>query len=173
MGSNPTPCLNVSRLINPDATYGGTFNRFTTMKKIAFAAAHTFAMEAATMQCAAFIDRGFEDYMLETAILKVFATEHLWTIVNDTIQVWGGKAYFCDQPLERWMRDARINTIGEGANDVLKAFVAVVGCRGPGEYLKNLRDDMKGGRWSLRKIGEAAGLSHEQIRRILARRHVS
>ena len=127
-------------------------------KKIAFAAAHTFAMEAATMQCAAFIDRGFEDYMLETAILKVFATEHLWTVVNDTIQVWGGKAYFCDQPLERWMRDARINTIGEGANDVLKAFVAVVGCRGPGEYLKGLRDDMVGGRWSLRKLGAAIGV---------------
>jgi acyl-CoA dehydrogenase family protein 9 len=127
-------------------------------KKIAFAAAHTFAMEAATMQCAAFIDRGFEDYMLETAILKVFATEHLWTIVNDTIQVWGGKGYFCDQPLERWMRDARINTIGEGANDVLKAFVAVVGCRGPGEYLKGLRDDMLGGRWSFRKIGAALGV---------------
>jgi alkylation response protein AidB-like acyl-CoA dehydrogenase len=127
-------------------------------KKIAFAAAHTFAMEAATTQCAAFIDRGFEDYMLETAILKVFATEHLWTIVNDTMQVWGGKSYFCDQPLERWMRDARINTIGEGANDVLKAFVAVVGCRGPGEHLKNLRDDMLGGRWSLRRLGAALGV---------------
>jgi|YNPBryunderm2012_1023409.scaffolds.fasta_scaffold17781_2 acyl-CoA dehydrogenase family protein 9 len=121
-------------------------------KKIAFAAAHTFAMEATTKQCAAFIDRGADDYMLETAMLKVFATEHLWTIVNDTIQVWGGKAYFCDQPLERWMRDARINTIGEGANDVLKAFIAVVGCRGPGEYLKGLRDDLLRGRWSLSRL---------------------
>ncbi|HJZ55856.1 MAG TPA: acyl-CoA dehydrogenase family protein [Gemmataceae bacterium] len=114
-------------------------------KKIAFAAAHTFAMEAATAECAAFIDNGSPDYMLETAILKVFATEHLWTIVYDTMQVWGGKGYFSDQPIERWMRDARINTIGEGANDVLKAFIAVVGCRGPGEYLKGLRDEALGG----------------------------
>ncbi len=53
---------------------------------------------------------------------------------------------------ERWMRDARINTIGEGANDVLKAFVAVVGCKGPGEYLKGLRDDLLGGRWSFGKL---------------------
>lgn len=121
-------------------------------KKVAFAAAHTFAMEAMTTQCAAFIDRGADDYMLETAILKVFATEHLWTIVNDTIQVWGGKGYFCDQPLERWMRDARINTIGEGANDVLKAFIAVVGCRAPGEYLKALRDDLVAGKWSPRNL---------------------
>ncbi len=127
-------------------------------KKIAFAAAHCFAMEAATAECAAFIDRGAPDYMLETAILKVFATEHLWTIVNDTLQVYGGKGYFCDQPIERWMRDARINTIGEGANDVLKAFIAVVGCRGPGMYLKGLQDDMLGGRWSLRKIGQSLGV---------------
>jgi hypothetical protein len=127
-------------------------------KKIAFASAHAFAMEAATAECAAFIDKGSPDYMLETAILKVFATEHLWTIVNDTLQVWGGKGYFADQPIERWMRDARINTIGEGANDVLKAFIAVVGCRGPGEYLKGLRDDMMGGRWSLRKVGQSLGV---------------
>jgi alkylation response protein AidB-like acyl-CoA dehydrogenase len=127
-------------------------------KKIAFAAAHCFAMEAATAECAAFIDKGAPDYMLETAILKVFATEHLWTIVNDTLQVYGGKGYFCDQPIERWMRDARINTIGEGANDVLKSFIAVVGCRGPGLYLKGLQDDMMGGRWSLRKIGQSIGV---------------
>jgi acyl-CoA dehydrogenase family protein 9 len=127
-------------------------------KKIAFAAAHCFAMEAATAECAAFIDKGAPDYMLETAILKVFATEHLWTIVNDTLQVYGGKGYFCDQPIERWMRDARINTIGEGANDVLKSFIAVVGCRGPGLYLKGLQEDMMGGRWSLRKIGQSIGV---------------
>ena len=126
-------------------------------KKVAFAASHLFVMEAMTTQCAAFIDRGADDYMLETAMLKVFATEHLWTIVNDTIQVWGGKGYFTDQPLERWMRDARINTIGEGANDVLKAFIAVVGCKGPGEYLKNLRDDLVGGRWSLGKVLSGLG----------------
>ncbi len=111
-------------------------------KKIAFMSAHAFAMEATTRQCAAFIDRGAEDYKLETAILKVFATEHLWTIVNDTIQIFGGQAYFNNEPYERLMRDARINTIGEGANDVLKAFIAVVGCRGPGMYLDRLRKSM-------------------------------
>jgi hypothetical protein len=100
-------------------------------------------MEATTAQCAAFIDRDIADYMLETAMLKVFATEHLWTIVNDTIQIYGGKAYFCDEPYERMMRDARINTIGEGANDVLKAFIAVVGMRGVGEHLKDILDALK------------------------------
>ncbi|MBX9624323.1 MAG: acyl-CoA dehydrogenase family protein [Gemmataceae bacterium] len=128
-------------------------------KKIAFASAHAFAMEAATTQCAAFIDRGSDDYMLETAILKVFATEHLWTVVYDTMQVWGGKGYFKDQPIERWMRDARINTIGEGANEVLKAFIAVVGCKGPGLVLKGLLDDLQGFRWGLGTIGRAFGVA--------------
>lgn len=132
-------------------------------KKVAFAAAHAFAMEAATAQCARCIDSGQDDFMLETAMLKVFATEHLWTIVNDCIQVFGGKAYFSDQPYERWMRDARINLIGEGANDVLKAFVAVVGCRGPGEYLKALRDDVFAGRWSVRKLAAAVGVGTKLV----------
>src|SRR6478752_3335045 len=108
-------------------------------KKIAFIAAHAFAMGAATNVCAALIDSGAEDYMLETAILKVFATEHLWTSVYECMQVMGGASYFTDRPQERWMRDARINTIGEGANEVLKAFIAVVGCRAPGMKLDAMR----------------------------------
>ncbi|MCS7044966.1 MAG: acyl-CoA dehydrogenase family protein [Gemmataceae bacterium] len=112
-------------------------------KKIAFMAAHAFAMEATTTQCAAFIDRGFEDYMLETAMLKVFSTEALWTIVNDTLQIFGGQGYFSNEPYERWLRDARINLIGEGANDVLRVFIAVVGMRGVGESLKEVLKAVK------------------------------
>lgn len=112
-------------------------------KKIAFMAANAFAMEATVAQCAAFIDRGFEDYMLETAMLKVWSTEALWTIVNDTLQIYGGQGYFTRDPYERMMRDARINMIGEGANDVLKAFIAVVGMRGVGEHLKGVLDALK------------------------------
>jgi acyl-CoA dehydrogenase family member 9 len=107
-------------------------------KKIAFMAANVFAMEATTAQCAAFIDRGFEDYMLETAMLKVFSTDALWTIVNDTLQIYGGQGYFSNEPYERMMRDARINLIGEGANEVLKAFIAVVGMRGVGAHLQGI-----------------------------------
>jgi alkylation response protein AidB-like acyl-CoA dehydrogenase len=112
-------------------------------KKIAWMAAHAFAMEATTTQCAAFIDSGFEDYMLETAMLKVWSTEVLWQIVNETLQIYGGAGYFTDLPLERMMRDARINQIGEGANEVLKAFIAVVGMRGVGEHLKGVLTALK------------------------------
>ncbi len=101
-------------------------------EKIANMQAMSYAMEACTFQTAALIDAGTTDFMVETAMLKVFATESLWQIIYDTFQIHGGLAYFTDQPFERMMRDARINSIGEGANDVLRVFVALVGMRDVG-----------------------------------------
>jgi acyl-CoA dehydrogenase family member 9 len=112
-------------------------------KKIAYLAATAYAMEATTYQTAALIDRGSDDYMLETAILKVFTTEVLWQGVYETLQVFGGQGYFSNEPYERMMRDARINTIGEGANEVLKAFIALVGMRDIGEGLKRTLEGFK------------------------------
>jgi alkylation response protein AidB-like acyl-CoA dehydrogenase len=112
-------------------------------KKLAFLAATAYAMEATTYETAALIDRGAEDYMLETAILKVFSTEMLWQGVNETLQVHGGQGYFSNEPYERMMRDARINLIGEGANEVLKAFIALVGMRDIGEGFKATLEGLK------------------------------
>ena len=111
-------------------------------KKIARIAADAYAMEAMTTITASLIDRGLEDYMLETAMLKVFTTERLWECINDVFQIYGGSAYFVDLPLERMMRDARINQIGEGANEVLTSFIALVGMRGPGLEFKEIYDTM-------------------------------
>src|SRR5215212_6243738 len=111
-------------------------------KKIARIAADAYAMEAMTTVTASFIDRGLEDYMLETAMLKVFTTERLWECINDVFQIYGGSAYFTDLPLERMLRDARINQIGEGANEVLTSFIALVGMRGPGMEFKEIYDTM-------------------------------
>jgi hypothetical protein len=80
--------------------------------------------------------------MLETAMLKVFTTERLWECINDAFQIHGGSAYFIDLPLERMLRDARINQIGEGSNEVLTSFIALVGMRGPGMEFKEIYDTM-------------------------------
>jgi hypothetical protein len=80
--------------------------------------------------------------MLETAMLKVFTTERLWECINDAFQIYGGSAYFVDLPLERMLRDARINQIGEGSNEVLTSFIALVGMRGPGMEFKEIYDTM-------------------------------
>ena len=122
--------------------FGEPIGTFEMVKdKLAYMQAGTFAIEAATYQTAALIDSGADEYMLETAMLKVFATEVLWKIINDTFQIYGGKAYFTDEPYERMMRDARINMIGEGANDVLRAFIiGLYGMRDVGLELKGVLD---------------------------------
>jgi acyl-CoA dehydrogenase family member 9 len=139
----------------------GTFE--LVKEKLAYMSAGIFAMEAATYLTAALIDSGEGDYMLETAMLKVFATDTLWRIINDTIQIFGGKAYFTDEPYERLMRDARINMIGEGANDVLRAFVALVGMRNVGLELKGVLDALAHPLKHFSKIGGFAGRKLEGL----------
>ena len=124
-------------------------------KKIARMAADVYAMEAMTQVTASLIDRGLEDYMVETAMLKVFTTERLWDAVNDCFQIHGGSAYFDDSPLGRMLRDARINQIGEGSNEVLTSFIALVGMRGPGMEFKEIYDTMLKPSRGLGKAGEA------------------
>src|SRR6201993_1199443 len=137
-------CLELAvKHANTRKQFSKTLGNFELVKKkIARIAADAYAMEAMTTVTASFIDRGLEDYMLETAMLKVFTTERLWECINDVFQIYGGSAYFVDLPLERMMRDARINQIGEGANEVLTSFVALVGMRGPGMEFKEIYDTM-------------------------------
>jgi alkylation response protein AidB-like acyl-CoA dehydrogenase len=130
-------------------------------QKLGRMAGWTYAMEAMTVVTAGLIDRGLEDYMLETAMLKVWSTERLWTIVNDAFQIHGGAAYFTDRPLERMLRDHRINQIGEGANEVLQSFIALTGMRGPGLKLKAAKDALEHP-WS--GIGNITSLAAERIK---------
>lgn len=138
--------------------FGRTLAEFELVQqKLARIAAWTYAMEAMTTVTAGLIDRGLEDYMLETAMLKVWSTERLWTIVNDAFQIHGGAAYFTDKPLERMLRDHRINQIGEGANEVLISFIALTGMRGPGMRLKAVHDALQKPFANLGTIGRFAG----------------
>jgi alkylation response protein AidB-like acyl-CoA dehydrogenase len=126
---------------NTRKQFNKTLGEFDLVKKkIARMAADAYAMEAMTTVTASLIDRGLEDYMIETAMLKVFTTERLWEVINDAFQIYGGSAYFVDLPLERMLRDARINQIGEGSNEVLTSFIALVGMRGPGMEFKEIYD---------------------------------
>src|SRR5262245_2655552 len=143
---------------NRRVQFGQTLGNFELVKeKLAFMQAGTFAMEACTYQTAALIDSGEGDFMLETAMLKVFATETLWKILNDTFQLHGGLAYFTDQPFERMVRDAMINTIGEGANDVLRAFTALVGMRDVGLELQGIRNAIYAPLGNVTRLSRFAG----------------
>lgn len=152
-------------------------------KKIAHIAADAYAMEAMTTITASFIDRGLEDYMMETAMLKVFTTARLWDIINETFQIYGGSAYFVDLPLERMLRDARINQIGEGSNEVLTSFIALVGMRGPGMEFKEIYDTMLkptraggiGKAWSagMNRLGATVRIPSVPVRSEQLRSHAS
>jgi alkylation response protein AidB-like acyl-CoA dehydrogenase len=135
-----------ARHANTRRQFGQTLGEFEMVKKkLAHMAADAFAMESAVYVCAGLIDKGGSDYMLETAMLKVFASEALWRIVNDCIQIFGGKAYFSDEPYERIMRDARINLIGEGANDVMRQFISMYGLGSVGKVVdKALKSPFSG-----------------------------
>jgi len=141
--------------------FGQPLANFELVKeKLAYMQAGAYAMESATYETAALIDSGEGDFMLETAMLKVFSTEVLWRILNDTIQIYGGKAYFTDEPFERMMRDGRINQIGEGANDVLRVFIALVGMRDVGLQLKGVLDAAKS---PLRNFGKLSSFAGRKI----------
>ena len=126
-------------------------------KKIALMSAYAYAMEATTYLTAGFIDNDLEDFMLESAILKVFASDAQWQILFETMQIFGGRSFFTDEPYERMMRDARLNMIGEGANEVLRAFIGVVGLRDVGMELKGASDAFRNFFREYGKITKAAG----------------
>jgi acyl-CoA dehydrogenase family member 9 len=113
-------------------------NFLLVKKKLSEMSALAYAMDASTYLTAGLVDANVDDVMLETAILKVFASESLWKILYDTMQLFGGRSFFSTEPFERLMRDARINMIGEGSNDVLRVFIGAVGLRDIGMEMQSL-----------------------------------
>ncbi|MCM0605387.1 MAG: acyl-CoA dehydrogenase family protein [Xanthomonadaceae bacterium] len=109
-------------------------------EKIARMTINTYAAESLVYMTTHLIDRKDVDYSVESAIAKVFATEVLWECVDENIQIWGGNGFMREYPFERWMRDARINRIFEGTNEILRAFIALSGMQGPGQALAGLAD---------------------------------
>ena len=104
-------------------------------EKLARMASYTYAMDAVLYMTTGFLDRHDEDIMLETAICKIFCSEFGYRTVDDAIQIMGGESYMTENHIERMWRDSRINTIVEGANEVMHSFVFAYGAKQLGEYL--------------------------------------
>ena len=108
--------------------------------KIGWMVSYLFGLESMTYLTCGLVDAGVPDYSLESAICKVSGTEFLWYTANRALQLAGGEGYMRDQPYEKVLRDTRIYPIFEGANDVMRAFIALGGIKPVGEKLEGLSE---------------------------------
>jgi alkylation response protein AidB-like acyl-CoA dehydrogenase len=83
------------------------------------------AARALVYAAARTIDSGASKYTEEGALAKVFATDMAMKVTTDAVQVFGGVGYMRDYPVEKMMRDAKINQIYEGTNQVLRNEIAL------------------------------------------------
>lgn len=109
-------------------------------EKIARMAALCYAMDAMLYMTTGFLDRHDEDIRVETAICKTFCSEMGWRAVNDAVQIMGGESYMTENEVERIFRDSRINTIVEGANEVMQSFIFAYGGKALAEQMVGIQN---------------------------------
>lgn len=106
--------------------------------KLSSMASKIYAVESVVYFTTGNMVNGLSDYQLESAVCKIYGSENLWAVVDQALQIAAGNGYMKEYPYERILRDARINLIFEGTNEILRCFIALAGVKGPSESLKEL-----------------------------------
>lgn len=132
-----------------------------TQRKLSRIGSEIYASDAMLGVLASLVDRGNVDFSLEAACAKVFASEMVWRAADDMVQLAGGRGYVKPYPYERILRDSRINRIFEGANEVLRLFIALNGVQAPAEALKEIGSAL---RRPLRNLGLLGGYATSRVK---------
>uniref|UniRef100_A0A183VBG7 Very long-chain specific acyl-CoA dehydrogenase, mitochondrial n=1 Tax=Toxocara canis TaxID=6265 RepID=A0A183VBG7_TOXCA len=138
-----------------------------------------YATESIVYMLASNMDKGVQDYQLEAAIGKIMASEqnnnssgfqeNAWHVCDAAIQLHGGMGYMKECGLERVLRDLRIFRIFEGANDVLRLFIALTGMQYAGSHLQQVASEIKAGGMSalfgelMRRASRSTGGDFETV----------
>ncbi len=139
-------------------------------EKLTMMSAYCYAAESMVYMTTGSMVKGMNDYQLESAICKVFSSEALWKVVDQGLQIAAGCGYMKEYPYERLMRDARINLIFEGTNEILRCFIALAGIRGPSENLAKLgkiADVSKALQDPVKSLGVLVNFSTDRISKLL------
>ncbi len=120
-----------------------------------------YVAESMVYMTTGLIDRKDVDYSIESAIAKVFSSEMIWECTDETLQIWAGAGYMEEYPFQRYIRDARINRIFEGTNEILRAYIALAGMQEPGQELAGLAEAIK---YPLKGIGLVSDFAIRKIK---------
>lgn len=106
------------------AAFGKKISQFQAIKmKLADMATQIDAARLLTLRAAAMKDQG-KEVNLESAMAKVYSSEIAIQVANEAIQVFGGYGFIKDYPVEKYYRDAKLGTIGEGTSEILRMVIA-------------------------------------------------
>jgi acyl-CoA dehydrogenase family protein 9 len=142
-------------LVKEMASYGEQREQFgsplsafeITQRKLSTLTSEVYAADAMLGVLASLATNDECDWSLEAAIGKVFASDLVWRAADEMVQLAGGRGFVKPYPYERYLRDSRINRIFEGANEILRLFIALNGIQNPAEQLKEVaaavREPMK------------------------------
>jgi alkylation response protein AidB-like acyl-CoA dehydrogenase len=104
--------------------FGKAINEFQGIQfKLAEMATNIGAARAMTFKAAAIKNKGISNTK-EAAMAKLFASEMAEKVANDAVQIFGGYGFIKDYPVEKFYRDVKLLTIGEGTSEIQKLVLA-------------------------------------------------